>query len=294
MILKYDFFAKKLNSRLFEGSSIHLLDKIVKNPDRYIGLFRPTKPKTKLLQNITQSHEIKFGDALEEIFSNYFEKLGYEILDVKLLSNETKDKKAYAIDQLIKKDNEIILIEQKVRDDHDSTKKVGQFQNFETKYYEVSRKYSNIKVTPIMWFIDSSLQKNKKFYLSEMDKMNKLYDCEPKLCYGEELFNSTNSNIPMEMWNEILEYLKIWHETLPDLPEVNFDKNCDQVFEEIKDLTPSIYRKLFENEELERQILPILSPEGKILEKLKIYFISKGDMVHIKLATMINNYTSNK
>lgn len=65
MILEYNYFADKLNNRLFEGSSADLLDKIVKNPDRYIGLFRPTKPKTKLIQNITQSHEIKFGDALE-------------------------------------------------------------------------------------------------------------------------------------------------------------------------------------------------------------------------------------
>lgn len=294
MILEYNYFADKLNNRLFEGSSADLLDKIVKNPDRYIGLFRPTKPKTKLIQNITQSHEIKFGDALEEIFKKYFEKLGYEILDEKLSSSETKDEKAYDIDQLIKKDNEIILIEQKVRDDHDSTKKVGQFQNFETKYYEVSRKYVGTKITPIMWFIDNSLQKNKRFYSNEMDKMSKLYDCEPKLCYGDELFYPENSNIPMEMWNEILEYLKVWHETLPDLPEVNFDVNCDNVFEEIKDLTPSIYRKLFENEELERQILPILSPECKILEKLKVYFLEKGDMVHIKLAEMIDDYTNNK
>ena len=69
---------EKLNKKLFEGSSADLLDKIAKNPDRYIGIFRPTKPRTKIIQNITQSHEIKFGDALENIFEEYFEKMEEE------------------------------------------------------------------------------------------------------------------------------------------------------------------------------------------------------------------------
>lgn len=84
MILSYDEFSKKLNDTLFEGSSADLFKKIVNSPDRYVGLFRPTKPKTKLIQNITQSHEIKFGDALENIFEEYFKALGFEMLDTRL------------------------------------------------------------------------------------------------------------------------------------------------------------------------------------------------------------------
>lgn len=294
MILSYNEFSTMLNKKLFEGSSADLLNKIVQYPDRYVGLFRPTKPRTKLVQNITQSHEIKFGDALETIFKVYFERLGYEILNERLNANETEDGKVYDIDQLMKKNNIIILIEQKVRDDHDSTKKVGQFQNFEAKYYEVSRKYKGIKIIPIMWFIDPSLEKNKRYYLSQMDKMANLYDCEPKLCYGTELFEKENSTIPNEMWDELIKYLKMWHETLPELPEVNFDNKCDEVFEEIKDISPSIYRKIFENEEIKKQILPILSPDCKILNKLMVYFISNGDVVHIKLAEMINDYIKSK
>ena len=77
----------------------------------WIGLFRPTKPKTKLIQNITQSNEIKFGDALESIFEKYFKKIGFEILTktYKLSGRTLK------IDQLIKKSNTIYLIEQKIR-----------------------------------------------------------------------------------------------------------------------------------------------------------------------------------
>ena len=55
------------------------------------------------------------------------------------------------------------------------------------------------------------------------------------------------SDFPTDMWNEIVEYLKLWKKNLPDMPEVNFDLNSEQVFLEIKDLSPCIYRKLFEN-----------------------------------------------
>jgi len=40
-----------------------LLEKVAKNPERFIGLFRPTKPPAKLLQHYTQSQEIRFGDG---------------------------------------------------------------------------------------------------------------------------------------------------------------------------------------------------------------------------------------
>ena len=103
MILEYDAFVNKLNETLFEGSSADLLSKIVSSPDRYVGIFRPTKPKTKLIQNITQSHEIKFGDALENIFEDYFRALGFEMLPKRLSARETKDNKDYDIDQLFKK-----------------------------------------------------------------------------------------------------------------------------------------------------------------------------------------------
>ena len=195
MILKYDYFVKKLNETLFEGSCADLINKIVDNPNRYIGIFRPTKPKTKLIQNITQSHEIKFGDALENIVEEYFNALGFEILDKKLLKEETRDNKEYNIDQLIKKNNIIYIIEQKVRDDHDSTKKFGQFANFESKYFEIARKYENNKVIPIMWFIDDSLKKNRKYYTKQMKEMADFYNCEPKLYYGIEMFSGNETGI---------------------------------------------------------------------------------------------------
>ena len=93
MILEYDIFVNKLNETLFEGSSADLLSKIVSSPDRYVGIFRPTKPKTKLIQNITQSHEIKFGDALENIFGSSLRKKVKKIFQQVFLSLLKKKKK---------------------------------------------------------------------------------------------------------------------------------------------------------------------------------------------------------
>ncbi|MDO5760742.1 MAG: restriction endonuclease, partial [Bacteroidota bacterium] len=129
MILDYEYFKQCLNERLFQNSYSDLIRKIAENPERYVGLFRPTKAKTKLIQNITQSHEIRFGDALEFIFEKYFESTGFELRNKRILFNE----KELNIDLLFSKENSLYMIEQKVRDDHDSTKKVGQFNNFENK-----------------------------------------------------------------------------------------------------------------------------------------------------------------
>lgn len=293
MILEYNYFSNKLNETLFEGSSADLLSKIVKSPDRYIGIFRPTKPKTKLIQNITQSHEIRFGDALENIVEDYFRTLGFEMLDKHLFSTETKNNKEYDIDQLIRKGDIIYLIEQKVRDDHDSTKKVGQFSNFEAKYFEVSRKYNGNKVIPIMWFIDNSLRKNKKYYSEQMEEMSTFYGCEPKIYYGDEMFENSENGIkdfPEEMWNEIIDYLTKWKETLPDMPEVNLDANSDEVFEELKNLPPHIYRKLFESEEIKKQIFPIIFTKGTVLKKLRDYFSSKDEKAYKNIAKYIEGY----
>ncbi|GAB4433925.1 MAG: hypothetical protein OHK0040_04770 [bacterium] len=62
-IISYDIFRKILNETIFEKSKPDLIEKIANYPNRYLGLFRPTRAKAKLLQNLLQSHEIRFGDA---------------------------------------------------------------------------------------------------------------------------------------------------------------------------------------------------------------------------------------
>ena len=296
MILEYDYFKKSLNEKLFENSYSDLLRKISECPERYIGLFRPTKPKTKIIQNITQSHEIRFGDALEYIFERYFETTGFSLLTKRF---RTSDGTELSIDQLFSKGDILYMIEQKVRDDHDSTKKKGQFDNFENKYFALTQRYPSEykEIIPIMWFIDDSLKKNKNYYSCEMNRMAADYECSPQLYYGEKMFSPIEgiSEFDCAIWEEIINYLEKWKESLPDMPEINFDVNASVVFEEIKDIQPSVFRKLFENDELKQQIFPIIFPEKIVLKMLKDYFGTKSEPIYkTTLSNLISNYIDKK
>jgi len=86
--MQYEKFKKIFNETIFEESKAVLIKKIAKYPNRYIGLFRPTKPKAKILQNLLQSHEIRFGDAFETAIEEYLREFGYEILEKRFVNND--------------------------------------------------------------------------------------------------------------------------------------------------------------------------------------------------------------
>ena len=125
--MKYEDFKQILNRKIFGDQKRDLIEKISKYPERYIGLFRPTKPKAKIIQNLTQSNEIRFGDAFEILIEEYLKENNFEILNKRFKFNDEN----LNLDQHFKSENKIFFVEQKIRDDHDSTKKRGQTDNFE-------------------------------------------------------------------------------------------------------------------------------------------------------------------
>ena len=56
--MDYNEFKNIFNETIFEKSKSDLIEKIVKCPEIYTGVFRSTKPKAKIIQNLLQSHEI--------------------------------------------------------------------------------------------------------------------------------------------------------------------------------------------------------------------------------------------
>ncbi len=276
--MKYNQFASIFNDAIFEKSKADLLEKIANNPNRYIGLFRPTKPKAKILQNLLQSQEIRFGDAFELIIEEYLKLKSYDILPKRFV-NENGD--VLSIDQCFRKNGKVYFIEQKLRDDHDSTKKRGQIENFEKKLDIMLSKYSENELIGIFYFIDPDLAKNKNYYTTELKKMNSDYNVQTKLFYGKHLFDYLNCP---DIWFEILDYLDIWKKEIPDLPEINFDTNAQHTFDEIKNLKPLIFRKLLENDEIFNEILLTLFPDKKTLRLLHKYFSSKNKSIYKTLA----------
>ncbi len=262
--MDYKKFEDIFNKTIFEKSKPDLIRKIATYPERYAGLFRPTKPKAKIIQNLLQSHEIRFGDAFETLIEKYLQENGFGILEKRFKDNND----TLELDQMFSDKNTIFFVEQKVRDDHDSSKKRGQIDNFERKISAILETYKEKEVIGFFYFIDDSFTKNKNFYTTEIQKLSKDYGLVLHLSYGNNLFDKLNK---LEIWDEILDHLKAWKNNIPDLPEINFDKNPQASFEEIKHLKPLVYRKLLSNPDLDG-LLCVLFPEKLTLNLLNKYF----------------------
>ena len=240
--MNYEKFCSILNKHIFEGEKKELLEKISEKPERFIGLFRPTKPTGKILQHILQSHEIRMGDAFEEIIEEILKFIGYKILP-KIVNENNK---ILSLDQYLTDGKKYFFIEQKLRDDHDSSKKRGQMFNFEAKLEALFKKHSS-NLVGIMYFIDPDLSKNKNYYLEEFKKLRKFYKVELHLFYGRELFEYLGKP---DLWEKMLSWLKNWKDRLPEFPEINFDSNPEKSFNEIKNLGIRHWRRILENDRL--------------------------------------------
>lgn len=133
--------------------------------------FMPFSFEDKLKQYYFTSQAVCFGNALEEIFHVFLEINGAAFLDRHYVAQ-------HDCDQLFTYLDKVVLIEQKVRDDHDSSKKVGQITNFKAKKDALQQDFKNFYCSS--WFIDDGLIKNRSYYSGELT--------DPyELCYGAEI-----------------------------------------------------------------------------------------------------------
>lgn len=260
-LIDYDEFTDLLIKTVYKDAKSDLLNKVASNPDRYIGIFRPTSSRVKLIQNITQSHEISFGDFIEDIITAYLGNY-YDNLPKKAIYHDEE----ILFDQLFKYNGKIFMIEQKMRDDHDSTKKRGQYENFIKKVNYLLENYPNTKIEAGMWFVDNSLTKNKKYYKNKMDEFinNKV---KLHLFYGNEFTNYLGQQA---IWDEITTYLVRWKMQDDESIELNFENNWKETkFELEKKVSVKNWKKIVYNKVVVKEILPILFPTGKYKEILK-------------------------
>jgi hypothetical protein len=260
---------KILNSCVFEGGKRSLIKKLAAYPERYVGVFRPTKPRAKLIQNLLQSHEVRFGDALEFIIRELIAEMGFSNLDRNL---SIENGKTLSIDQYFTKRNQYYFVEQKIRDDHDSSKKRGQIDNFKVKLNLLCNKHSN-NLTGIMYFIDPALSKNKNFYLKELIWLEDIYHIDLFLFYGQELFEYLSYPI---LWTRLEEWIRQWKVSSPDFPDIDFDLTPSESFEEIKTIKPQLWNKIVTNENIWKDgIIQVLFNDGTTLRLLFCVIRSK-------------------
>jgi len=279
--VNYEKFCEILNKHIFEDEKKELLRRIAERPERFIGLFRPTKPGAKVLQHLLQSHEIRMGGALEEIIEEILKYLGFEVLS-KYMVNEKGEE--LSLDQYFTDGKIYYFVEQKVRDDHDSTKKRGQISNFEKKL-EILHKKHGSSFFGFMYFIDPDLSKNKNYYVEELRKLEQFYGVKLYLLYGKEFFDYLQRP---DIWDNILLWLKKWKDSLPELPEINFDITPQESFEEIKDLELRIWREILENEKLwDEGIMRAIFREGTTLRLLLQFFRNQPTIPYNRLAVAL-------
>ena len=124
----------------------------------------------RLQSNYLTSVGIKLGDALEDVFKQFLIEKGVIFLPRNFVEN-------HDCDQIFQYNGKTFLIEQKIRDDHDSSKKVGQVANYKNKKEEIRKKVFSLYACS--WFIDPDFTKNKNYYLQKLPA-NELY-------YGQEI-----------------------------------------------------------------------------------------------------------
>lgn len=76
------------------------------------------------------------------------------------------------------------------------------------------------------------------------------------------------------------------------MPSINFDENYVESFNEIKNMPITIFRKLFDNKEICKEILPILFPENKVLKLLIKHFeeCEESKSIYINISKKIREY----
>jgi hypothetical protein len=281
--MNYEKFCAILNKHIFEGEKKELLQKIATRPERFIGLFRPTKAGAKVLQHLLQSHEIRFGDAIEELIEELLKDLGYKVLPKRIVNQKGKE---LSLDQYFTDGKIYYFIEQKIRDDHDSTKKRGQMSNFEEKLETIYRKHGN-QLVGIMYFIDPDLSKNKGYYTGELNRLAAFYGVKLHLLYGKELFNYLQRPT---IWDDMLSWLQQWKNNLPELPEINFDATPEESFEEIKDLELRYWRTILENKKLwDEGIMKVIFRNGTTLKSLREFYRKQHTYPYIKLTNLLTH-----
>jgi len=254
--MQYSKFEQICEETISQEALVDLLRALAKSPFRFVGPFRIARPRTKVSGYLTQRQEIQLGSAIEQVYEVLLEERGFHQLDIELTDGNGRALKA---DQVARSPaGHIILIEQKLRDDHDSTKRKGQIQNFREKLEALRRQHHQDRILGFFHFEEVAPQKNKSYYGAEIRQIEEeIENTEMHLTYDGELFQRLE--IP-EAWDELMGHLKRGKNTREGNGLRDFDEDPERSLAEITDalergskkgLTPKMLLKIFKNEALD-------------------------------------------
>lgn len=185
-LLSEQGFRRKVDEFISDGQTLwnELLISVLQKPERFIGQFHLAPTETRLAQTVSLSRGIQFGYLLESITEEILIAEGFKMLSKRLDTSSG----ILVADQVFTDGKTVFLMEQKVRDDHDSSKKRGQHSNFEKKLKALDELYPAKEIVGILWFADSFFRRNQRFY-GESLALCPVQRAKTHLFYGEDLFS---------------------------------------------------------------------------------------------------------
>ncbi len=238
-------FDKQCFMKKFRINADTFLKKLLDNDfNRITTPFQIMNFKEKLQQNYFTSLQILYGEAIEDIIKFYLEDKGATFLPRDFIPEMD-------CDQIFQFENKVVLIEQKIRDDHDSSKKRGQVDNYNAKKNYLFSHFMDKEILSACWFIDDLFTKNRAYYFSELGK---------DLYYGSEIekffIQVFQDNRCKNFYTDLIDFAISMKQQFSGLDFSNLQIN-------FLNFTPAQLNKLFSKEYLLKDIQNIFF-NGKI------------------------------
>jgi hypothetical protein len=136
-----------------------------------------------------------------------------------------------------------------------------------------------------MYFVDPDLEKNKNYFVRELNNLSAFYSVPLHLFYESEFF--THFGHP-EFWNDLTSWFVRWKSELPDFPDVNLDLSPKECFDELVDLPIGVWRRFVTNDHLwDEGIVQVLFKDGITLRLVLNEFRSKPARTYQALSDVL-------
>lgn len=274
-------FRDILNETLLGGERLQLLERMSRNPERFVGLFRPSVSKHKLLQNILQNREIRFGDAMERVVRTWLGDHGYKMQESQITPELWCDLYFLAPER-----KPAYLVEMKMRDDHDSTKRQGQWDNFDSKVRILHERHGRDLIA-VFYFLDPSFSKNRDYYQVKCDALTKdLALPTIFLWYGSQLFERLTE---AEDWERFQNFLYQWKQELTETEMLNME--TPEGLRELSSLDIRLWRRIidtaaFWDESFIRTLFPTGNGLRQIASQIERYNPSLADALRRRITNL--------
>lgn len=214
-----------------------------------------------------QQEQIAFGRDTEAALSSVFSAIpNVKILETKVAYEKYGRKKLAVIDHVLDIGEAILVLEQKLKDNHDSTKNTGQYDDIIEKTEGVKREHPGRIVIPVLFFL-TDIQKGAK---KKFTTLLSVYG--GRVCYGKELFDIFFSKYSDDAWASLSEKIHALQRKTPEI----IDYDTDEIISEFTRAINSNVRvrnrikKIISDPIMLKDIFPVLSKGGRFVKEMNV------------------------